>query len=96
MTSILTTLVYPLVPWLMQLTVVVFYATLTLYVASMGTSEYRVSVMPDSCLETCKLFKVRSARHQKLCTCIVQSFLSHIIVKLAPKICGANIICVQT
>ena len=57
-TSILTTLLYPLVPWLMQLTVIVFYATLTLYVASMGTSEYRVTVLPDGCPESCNRFQV--------------------------------------
>ena len=58
MTSILTSLLYPLVPWLMQTTVIVFYATVTLYVASMGTSEYRVSVMPDNCPESCNRFQV--------------------------------------
>ncbi|KAF0303055.1 Choline transporter-like protein 4 [Amphibalanus amphitrite] len=52
-TSILTTLLYPLVPWLMQLTAIVFYATLTLYVASMGTSEYRVTALPDELSTTC-------------------------------------------
>ncbi|XP_043225638.1 choline transporter-like protein 4 isoform X2 [Amphibalanus amphitrite] len=59
-TSILTTLLYPLVPWLMQLAAIVFYATLTLYVASMGTSEYRVTALPDDCPESCGRFQMNA------------------------------------
>ncbi|XP_037082789.1 choline transporter-like protein 4 isoform X2 [Pollicipes pollicipes] len=55
-TSILTTLFFPLVPWLLQLVVVAFFITMALYIASMGTSEYRVTALPDDCTNGCSNF----------------------------------------
>lgn len=52
-TSSLTTLAFPLLPWLLQLGVVALFTTLAIYIASMGQARYTVSNLPTQCLDRC-------------------------------------------
>ncbi|KAF0302147.1 Choline transporter-like protein 2 [Amphibalanus amphitrite] len=52
-TSTLSTLAFPLLPWLLQLGTVVLFTTLALYIASMGRAKYLVSSLPQSCRNVC-------------------------------------------
>ena len=52
-TSTLSTLAFPLLPWLLQLGAVVLFTTLALYIASMGRAKYAVSSLPSSCRTVC-------------------------------------------
>ncbi|XP_037084148.1 choline transporter-like 2 [Pollicipes pollicipes] len=52
-TSTLSTLAFPLLPWLLQLCAVALFTTLALYIASMGRARYLVSNLPARCRNTC-------------------------------------------
>lgn len=52
-TSTLSTLWFPILPWLLQLGTVAIFTTLALYIASMGKARYLVSALPPSCKSIC-------------------------------------------
>ena len=59
-TSTLSTLAFPLLPWMLQLGTVALFTTLALYIASMGRARYLVSSLPASCKSVCPDYSFNS------------------------------------